>query len=46
MEGIKTRVVEELLNSLIAIVIKIGTHIAIVKASIISKAAQDLELKS
>ena len=38
--GINTRVVEELLNSLIDIVINIGTHIAIVNASITSKTAQ------
>jgi len=38
--GISTRVVEELLNSLIASVIKIGTQAAIVIASIISKIAQ------
>ena len=46
MLGIKTRVVEELLSSRIASVIKIGTHIAIVNASIISNINQILELNS
>ncbi|MFX1453695.1 MAG: hypothetical protein ACFFCM_22890, partial [Promethearchaeota archaeon] len=44
MLGIKTRVVEELLSSRIASVIKIGTHIAIVNASIMSNINQILEL--
>ena len=42
--GINTRVVEELLSSLIAKVINIGTQIAIVRASITSSIAQVPEL--
>ncbi len=42
--GINTRVVEELLSSLIAKVINIGTQIAIVRASSTSNIAQVPEL--
>ena len=43
-EGTRTRKVEELASSLIANVIKIGTHIAIVSASMTSNMAQTAEV--